>query len=372
MNFDFGKNQEFITGSCRPKSHIWANINFCKVSWKFRLFQALICVASNQSALVLLGWKGWYGVQFEELVKCNSSVQNSPSWWLGRTSEWIFLPTYNTCSNLSPCFHGPSVPKCHQQQCGDSSHERKFMEDNFIWEVTMSPSASSLACNSIRMVDLPWILGKMFQITSHRHGCTKERAKLEGRAASLLCLKFSSWLCVRAPRSFGTLSPRGWPTQPAKVLTSWCSFGGDGDVNDFLINRCLAFLGTKVCLCSACTPTTAPSSPALRYNNLYSSPSPKLYLMAAHSGLSLLSSTHPPTPHVPSQPTYSLTLCRPTSSTFTQSPIASWSRSWQIGEPLFLYCPVCSRKPHLKGVTTRSACFWLVTSLFIYRGWFLD
>lgn len=146
MNFQvrFGKKQEFITGSCRPKSHIWVNINFCKVSYKFT-YQAVIFVGRSQSTLVLLGWKIWFGVQFEELVKCNSSTQNNPWWWVGRTSEWIFPPNYSTCINLSPWFHCPSLPKCHQQQCGDGSGEGKLTEENFIWEITMSPS-SSVAC----------------------------------------------------------------------------------------------------------------------------------------------------------------------------------------------------------------------------------
>lgn len=113
-----------------------------------------------------------------------------------------------------------------------------------------------------------------------------------------LCESSRQWpvLC-----SLWTLSPPGLSTQMAKVLdlavgvTSWHSFGGDGDADGFLRNKCLAFLGTKLCPCTAPTTTTAPSSPSPNYHNhcpchpqiytwlLYVLVSPSCNLLTLHS-----------------------------------------------------------------------------------------
>lgn len=177
-------------------------------------------------------------------------------------------------------------------------------------------------------------------------------------------------------------SPPGWPTQMAKALgllvreTPQSSCAGDGDADGFLRNIWLAFLGTKLCPCTSVTTTTALS----QVPQLLFFPTPKSIPEAALRSLSPVIYS-PPTPHVLSQPTHFL-IHRPTPSMFGHGPTASYLRSQHTGggmggEPLFLYCqkqnsPTCSRRPHLNGVTTRSACLWFVTFLFTYHQWFLD
>lgn len=98
-----------------------APINWCTKHWALWLE-------------VRAPWSYWveragFVLQFEESVKCNSSMQNGPSWWIGRTAEWTIPTNCSTWSNLSPWFHCPSVPMCHHQQCGDGEiHRREFYE----------------------------------------------------------------------------------------------------------------------------------------------------------------------------------------------------------------------------------------------------
>lgn len=61
-------------------------------------------------------------------MKCNSSIQNGPSWWIGRTSEWTVLANCSTWSNLSL---GPIVPE-YQRATTSNVEMGKFTKENFM------------------------------------------------------------------------------------------------------------------------------------------------------------------------------------------------------------------------------------------------
>lgn len=78
-------------------------------------------------------WSYWveragFGLQFEESVKCNSSIQNGPSWWIAGLQSGPFLLSVA----LGAIFPFGSIVPVHQCVTTSNVEMGKFTQENFL------------------------------------------------------------------------------------------------------------------------------------------------------------------------------------------------------------------------------------------------
>lgn len=138
-------------------------INFCAKHW---------CLWLEVRAL----WsycveKSWFGVQFEELVKCKSSIQNhdhpSTMAWVGLQSESSSL----TRAAAAIFLLGSIVPVYHQKCTTTNGVEMMVVRGNHE-PLCLLHSMCLAQDGGFALNDSFWV---MYQTTPNRSGCSKER-----------------------------------------------------------------------------------------------------------------------------------------------------------------------------------------------------